>query len=133
MRNYRGLTKEGKWVYGDKVEIGKSCWIVSRPELTESDDMTEVHCSIWGFIEVIPETVGQQVGIPDKTGTKIYEGDIVVKNNGIYVIRCSMHSFDLASNTTDWSKREDGYSYYGCSWDDIKVIGNIHENPELLI
>ena len=65
-------------------------------------------------------------------GQEIYEGDIVVKDGKRYVIRYSIHSFDLACSTDDWPKRKDGYSYLATSWSDIKVIGNIHDNPELL-
>ena len=50
-------TLDGTEVEGWLVKIGERCWIVSRPEVTESDDMTERYCSIWGFIEVNPKTV----------------------------------------------------------------------------
>lgn len=147
---FRGLTKEGKLVYGDKVTIGKRCFIVSRPELSESDDIREKHCSIWGFIEVIPETVGQFTGLKDKKRTKeypegqeIYEGDIVKLAENTFgetelPINCVVKWNDKGfyqlwrNGMIHWKMwREDTYHHieYRKNWE---IIGNIHENPELL-
>ena len=70
-------------------------------------------------------------------GQEIYEGDKAKVNppfmeqdrDKIYVIRYSDHSFDMASKTDEWPKRGDGYSYYAGNWNNLEIIGNIHE-PE---
>ena len=78
------------------------------------------------FIEVIPETIGQYTGLTDKNGKRIFEGDIVRANNGHisqvvfwhggFCLYCECHK-----NHSDFIPT-----------DIIEVIGNIHDNPELL-
>ncbi len=90
---------------------------------------------------VDPATVGQCIGLTDKNGKLIYEGDIVVavygkcyndKNGLRRVCTVIWHekfgAFGLKVNNSEvivhlWDTR--------CS-NDVKVIGNIHDNPELL-
>lgn len=86
----------------------------------------------WEWIEKDTYILEQFTGRKDKNGNPIYEGDVVKKDGKIYVIRYSQHCFDLACSTNDWPKRQDGYSYYSTSWDDIEIIGNIHESKELI-
>ena len=80
--------------------------------------------------EVIPETVGQYTGITDKTGKKIFEGDIVKEYNifGVEVGIGAVHWSDLF---LAWhiTKNKSMYSGNIASYE---VIGNIHDNPELL-
>lgn len=113
----------GKWAYGDLLQYAGTAQIWEQTEDGK-----------WNCI-VDPETVCQYTGLTDKSGRKIFEGDIV--------------SFNYELN--DWGKVakilfEDGeYRYraitnspklYNCRIcgenDRCEVIGNIFDNPELL-
>lgn len=144
---YRGITKKSEfwnvslWIYGDKVTIGKTVWIVSQPELNENDDMRERHHSIWGFIEVIPETVSQNTGQKDKKrtdkyfdGQEVYGGDIIKWNDenggGIGVVTWSQE--ESAWVCENPNKPDDCGSWLDGIHDIGEVIGNISQSPELL-
>ena len=79
--------------------------------------------------EVDPETIGEYTGQKDKNGQEIYEGDVVVTiMNGCRYVQ-----------EVVWSDITNGFSFrsHGCGpifhkSSCMEVIGNIHDNPELL-
>lgn len=83
--------------------------------------------------EVIPETVGQYTGLTDKNGKRIFEGDIVYSDDLyaeplLVIFNENCGEFQALFN--------DGYSEgflerYTLIYH-LKVIGNIHDSPELL-
>lgn len=88
---------------------------------------------------VIPETVGQFTGLTDKNGQKIFEGDIVKTKYGRLCIvvwfSSQVHNgWDLQPVATVdnciYTRVPDGSDLY--KKDNLEVIGNIHDNPELL-
>ena len=94
-----------------------------------------------GFFMVIPETVGQYTGLTDKNGEKIFEGDIVrtlaPTSTDIYIEGVVMFGeYQTAFQSSNigyyvnWSLNKNLAIY--CKINDIEVIGNIHDNPELL-
>ena len=131
---FRGKTLDGRWIYGDLWHrpYAKDCvTIVSFMEDTGTT----------GGLEVIPETVGQYTGLEDMNDVEIYEGDIVAfeDSDGGYEYQ------DLVMNTgiveygelrfyfTNRVAVEMGDFYIKDGrCDDIEVIGNIYDNPELL-
>ena len=82
--------------------------------------------------EVNPNTIGQFTGLYDKYEKQIYEGDIVshvkgrMKVNGEYVDKTDVFA-------VEYRGAEFNISYLSLvSKNSVKVIGNIHDNPELL-
>ena len=67
----------------------------------------------------------QFTGLRDKNGKEIYEGDID-EARGVCV-------WDEDTVSFGWIDHEDGYFHdWGYIFGDFDIIGNIHENPELL-
>lgn len=87
---------------------------------------------------VKPETVGQFTGLTDKNGNKIFEGDIVRRFNGRgqevmrYAVKwnndCCMFVL-MCEDTYSGEYDTDFTVFYG---EELGIIGNVHDNPELL-
>lgn len=129
---YRGKRVDNdEWVEGDLIH--RQIWRRTLAIIRVSDDGFE-HYEEY---EVIPESVGQFTGLTDKNGKKIFEGDIVKGDLGLGY-------GDNENHIAYIEYQEDGMSFclveileedFGkCAEisDDLEVIGNIHDNPELL-
>lgn len=124
---FRGKRLDNReWVEGTPVwSANGRCYMVTGAEETEKMD---VLCQI-EYAEVDPATVGQYTGITGIDGREICEGDILsVKVGRQYVI------FSV-------SYQDGGFVliYNGSAYDlmyepreNITVVGNIYDNPELL-
>lgn len=81
------------------------------------------------FIEVIPETVGQYTGLTDKNGAKIFEGDII----SFECSGCALITWDDDDARFVILYDENDKTDFSAFWGkDVEIIGNIHDNPELL-
>ena len=132
----------GEWVEGDLIHLPNGTAILAN-----------------GYAYVDPSTVGQYTGLTDKNGKKIFEGDIIRYSDSgeyemyleslecpeeydginfenmwtidevVYGIAINYPAFDL--NRHDWEVNGlSNLSESGCYF--YEVIGNIHDNPELL-
>ena len=126
---FRGKNIEtGDWVYGFYVQGGyiKEDGTVKVRHIIHSDILYDVEES----------SIGQFTGLYTN-GIEIYEGDILKytrwedKEEVLYYITFEdeMGSFVLQKPT---SKHKDNINQIAIEGLKIKVIGNIHDNPELL-
>lgn len=85
-------------------------------------------------VHVIPETVGQYIGIDDKSGQKIFDGDIVIVTSGGVDEEdgpaCVVWDEGTARFMLEWRDMVSDFdSFYG---HDCEIIGNVYDNPELM-
>lgn len=127
---YRGKRKDnGEWVEGNLILYPNG-----KARICITTDKEPVYGSLhW----VIPETVGEWTGLHDKNDRRIFEG---------YIIKTDKYG------KIEGQSLVDGYDYFEVIYEpaafrllkgfrafnlvgisgDYEVIGNIHDNPELL-
>lgn len=118
---FRGKSKTtGEWVYGDLHLISK---------------VPHIHIDYGYRVIIDVDTIGQFTGLLDANKKEIYEGDIV--DFGLNAV-VKYHPF-LCSFVLDCDNKElhsnDSYSELGYmkkQCEKFVVIGNIHDNPELI-
>lgn len=139
---FRGKrTDNGEWVEGYltrrpsaiQYEAHYSPWFIDKPPSDPDDN--------GGFYNVDRETVGQFTGLIDRNGKRIFEGDIV---KCFDISRYRENEFISVVEFWDGSwllRASEDYGVYLYNYEnsegvgslsEIKVIGNIHDNPELL-
>jgi uncharacterized phage protein (TIGR01671 family) len=148
---FRGQRKDNReWVYGYYVIADGQHFIFTGE--TGLSQVTPVHHLMYtDYVrhEVIPETVGEYTCLKDKNGIdKIYEGDIAEDRTGTlceikhgdFLPRDFMDYYQETYGFTKVHKLHGFYVYYPSNDEcciipanpAIKIIGNIHDNPELL-
>lgn len=131
---FRGKDEFENWITGDLVQ----------PINPENETII---CEINGhgklFIKVDPETVGQYTGIVDYKGNKIFEGDIIKFTRGVGSWSLPDHRIITDVCEVIWDEERCGFNIkYNSNVQKLskfkytryvyEVIGNIHDNQELL-
>lgn len=134
---FRGLFKKNEWAYGGVFSPGNPNMSV----IYSYDDCNKY--------PVYAETIGQYIGKKDKNNKKIFEDDILkvdrypFLSDGIYNYLAQVYydneaaCFYLYAFKSKESKARgvaEGNNYNIAEMDSniLEVIGNIHDNPELL-
>ena len=90
----------------------------------------ESHIGDWTqSLPVDPETVGQFTG-EAANGAQLFEGDIFRYDDELMVVEWSVPDSGYVARSLDGSNWEYplGQIHLGCA----EIVGNIHDNPELL-
>ena len=134
---FRGKT-DGDWCYGS---------LINSP--TADQYYIAEHLGDELVYPVEEETIGQYTGIEDKSGTRIYEGDIIYfKDENMYGLinfryggwYITWYGYVQVCNGVSWEEK-----YTECNEESLcsnclteedkipyEIVGNIHDNPELL-
>lgn len=119
---------------------------IENGEWTTGFLVSQKHIGDWVTANPVdPSTVGQYTGLTDKNGVKIFEGDVVK-----YIYGEHFSDNEKPEDAEAQYKRQDvvrytngeffpvpmredaGDEWYSYGLFDFEVIGNIHDNPELL-
>lgn len=123
---HRTSYKNGEWVYGLATRLFDERFENLPAEMRDIDGI--------GGIEIDYKTIGQYTGLTDKNGTKIFEGDIVVVNIKEYNTICEVAWADSVAQFQLWQRNTVNNTPTALNLGnyDCEVIGNIHDNSELL-
>lgn len=124
---FRGKrTDNDKWVYGN----------LFIPDMKDTPTQICIGTNVIRVTyDIDPSTVGQYTGLTDKNGTRIFEGDII-KCISRFDAKDMVVIFETAEfHLVDCQRYKNymeccGYKQFGTL--ETEVIGNIHDNPELL-
>lgn len=109
----------GEWIEGNLIQYPLSSYSYIMSNHGFDDEIC-----------VRSKTVGQFTGLTDKNGNKIFEGDILESDSERFVVDWDdeFSGFYL----TDVNPRYQGVAMFANVADDGYIIGNVHDNPELL-
>lgn len=118
---FRGKSIHGEWVKGFYVCVPDTHYIMTG----KFDSLTNGIINSEAY-KVDPATVGQFTGLEDKLGTKIFEGDVIDDLGVEYIVVFDSDYAQFRGKFDGWNA-EISHIASRC-----EVIGNIHDNPELL-
>ena len=145
---HRGKRKDnGEWIEGYLIQ-GNRTYIVTIEAINYMVVSASCMASI-ELVEVIPKTVGQCTGLTDKNGRLIFTGDVLHIKTGegwscpvgtdvyykVIFTEFNIECYSCTEYIGFMAERSSGSLssiYYIVTRYGAEVIGNIHDNPELL-
>ena len=123
----------GEWVYGLPFKAYSTFY---RDYLWTIQHLNKFEIPIAHY-DIVPETIEQYTGLTDKNGTKIFEGDIVKHYNHCQIKEYSedigrVFYYAETCRFLRTSKLFPNDCPEMFSGNEYEVIGNIHDNSELL-
>jgi uncharacterized phage protein (TIGR01671 family) len=115
---FRGKAINDNWYYGFPLIFTEDCVFMTAPHTYNK--------------AVIPESVSEFTGLTDKNGTKIFEGDIVKFSYDENDENPTFYSIEWKSDRACFGYAETADKMLEIDAFHCEVIGNIHDNPELL-
>lgn len=124
---FRGKEK-GQWVYGYYWKFEQNG--------TEAHVIRDGADNLLKFNHICePESIGQYTGLTDKNGKKIFEGDII-KHYGKSLLGDPISDIGVVTWDCDecflFRTSLSGKDQLMSRKDTVEVLGNIHDNPELV-
>ena len=133
---YRAKVKDKNELIGKGFPIDengnlKSEWVfgVPIPHYPDLFLAWNEACNEYEEVTIIPETIGECVNVSDKNGKKIFEHDIV------RIAVCGTYDNYVISYDKENARfvvGDTGFTFWSYISTKIEVIGNVHDNPELL-
>ena len=124
---FRGKRDENDgWVYGDLIHEPWASCIQVTEQVIENNNIDIFKRTKYS---VHKETVGQYTGLTDKNGEIIFEGDVLRLDgeDRFFVLEYQDYTARFVMSGDSMVVDFDNFWNY-----DVEVIGNIHDNPELL-
>ena len=120
---FRGKSKKTvEWLYGDLIRNVEGAFAIVPPYEISMNNYYRNYV-------VDKETIGQYTGLKDKYGREIYEGDILYYRDAKFQTHIVYHNggfyFSHFGGTTFTAIGDHEINKFA-------VVGNIHDNPELL-
>lgn len=133
---FRGKSLDnGEWVEGNFYESGISGVFILQNKTRKTIDAKTGEITLRDEpipFEVLPSTIGQYTGLKDKHGKRIFEGDIIKRFwLGAEILYCVRYDGENA-HFIGKALNKIGFTTFDGDGEMFEVIGNIHDNPELL-